>query len=99
MNDDVIKHRQSLSRRTFLQRSAVAVTGTLGITSGARSAPDLTRSGPWQIGCYTRVFDRWEYRVGLDAIAEAGYRYAGLMTTKQTPDQKWVLITSETSME
>jgi sugar phosphate isomerase/epimerase len=37
---------------------------------------------PWQIGCYTRPWDQYDYRVALDAIAEAGFRYAGLMTTK-----------------
>jgi len=38
--------------------------------------------GGWQIGCYTRPWDNHDYRVALDAIAEAGFRYAGLMTTK-----------------
>jgi sugar phosphate isomerase/epimerase len=34
------------------------------------------------IGCYTRPWAQYEYRVALDAIAEAGYKYVGLMTTK-----------------
>jgi sugar phosphate isomerase/epimerase len=38
----------------------------------------------WQIGCYTRVFDQFDYPVALDSIAEAGFKYVGLMTTKGT---------------
>ncbi len=34
------------------------------------------------IACYTRPWAKYEYRVALDAIAEAGYKYVGLMTTK-----------------
>jgi sugar phosphate isomerase/epimerase len=33
------------------------------------------------IACYTRPWAKYEYRVALDAIAEAGYKYVGLMTT------------------
>jgi sugar phosphate isomerase/epimerase len=45
------------------------------------------------------VFDRWEYRTALDAIAEAGYRHVGIMTTKPAGDQKWILITAATAPE
>src|SRR5512147_2996621 len=31
---------------------------------------------------YTRPWAKYEYRVALDAIAEAGYKYVGLMTAK-----------------
>lgn len=48
----------------------------------------------WQIGCYTRPWDEHEYRVALDSIAEAGYRYAGLMTGKGAT---WVLVTDRTT--
>jgi sugar phosphate isomerase/epimerase len=36
----------------------------------------------WQIGIYTRPWAAHPWRVALDAIAEAGFTYAGLMTTK-----------------
>jgi sugar phosphate isomerase/epimerase len=37
---------------------------------------------PYLIACYTRPWARYEYRVALDAIAEVGYKYVGLMTAK-----------------
>ena len=52
-----------------------------------RSMPVQRRHGaragePYMIGCYTRPWAQYDYRVALDAIAEAGYKYVGLMTTK-----------------
>ncbi|MFQ6035642.1 MAG: sugar phosphate isomerase/epimerase family protein [Sedimentisphaerales bacterium] len=41
-----------------------------------------SKKGRWQIGCYTRPWAKYDYRIALDAIAEAGFKYAGLMTTK-----------------
>ena len=74
-----------LSRRQFLGRAVKL--GTAGLAaSGAAALPTQaatgTSDGPWQIGCYTRPWDQHDYRVALDAIAEAGFKYAGLMTTK-----------------
>ncbi len=40
------------------------------------------KAAPYQIACYTRPWAQYEYRVALDAIAEAGYKYVGLMTAK-----------------
>jgi sugar phosphate isomerase/epimerase len=34
------------------------------------------------LGCYTRPFDQFDYRVAFDAIREAGFKYVGLMTAK-----------------
>jgi len=54
----------------------------------ALGAPALSAAGgasPWQIGCYTRPWDHADYRVALDAIAEAGYKYAGLMSHAGKP--------------
>jgi sugar phosphate isomerase/epimerase len=44
------------------------------------------------IGCYTRPWDAFALETALDGIAEAGYRYAGLMTAKGGP-----ILTPETS--
>ena len=74
------------TRRGFLAR-AVAL-GTAGaaipeiLSSGTLEAAAAPGAGPWQIGIYTRPFGQYEYRVALDAIAEAGYKYVGLMTIK-----------------
>jgi sugar phosphate isomerase/epimerase len=39
------------------------------------------KKNTWQIGCYTRPWADYDLGVALDAIAEAGYKYVGLMTT------------------
>ncbi len=75
-----------ISRRSFLAGAAKLgavslVTASVEPLVGAATNRAAT-SKPWQIGCYTRVFDQFEYPVALDAIAEAGYRYVGLMSTK-----------------
>ena len=41
----------------------------------ARRAPGAGE--PYRIGCYTRPWDKYDYRVALDAIAEAGFKYVG----------------------
>jgi len=69
------------SRRDFLARflrygAAGAVAGPLAASRRGDAAE------AWQIGCYTRPWDKHEYRLALDAIAEAGFQYAGLMTAK-----------------
>lgn len=73
------------TRRSFLRHSA-ALAGTM-----AFGAPR-----GFQIGCYTRPWDQFDYRVGLDGMAEAGYKYAGLMTHK---GKSWVIVTTETTPE
>ena len=86
---DAKKH---LTRRAFLNdsvkagaglgaMSSLAWTCTLGQPEHAGANTGMTPEA-WQIGCYTRPWDKYDYRVALDAIAEAGYKYAGLMTTK-----------------
>jgi len=36
----------------------------------------------WQIGCWTRPWAKYDYRVAMDAIAEAGFKYIGLTGAK-----------------
>jgi sugar phosphate isomerase/epimerase len=75
-------HRQ-FSRRTLLQATAALA---LPWPSTAPAAPDASKSSsPWKLGCYTRPWDAFEYQVALDGIAEAGFKYAGLMTAKGKP--------------
>ena len=81
--------RQQSTRRELLAGS-LALAGLSGLAKTA------DRSGAWKIGCYTRPWDEHDYRVALDGIAEAGYRYAGLMTHK---GKSWVIITIDTAIE
>lgn len=71
----------SLSRRDFVRGSINLAAGISLLPKAILAAEDKPQS-PWQIGCYTRPWDQHEYTVALDAIAEAGYRYVGLMTAK-----------------
>jgi len=89
-----------MNRRGFLAGTAKLVAAALGaaafdtLVSAGAAAP-----GPkerWQIGCYTRVFDQFDYPVALDAMAEAGFKYVGLMTTKT---KQWVMIKTTTPVE
>jgi len=71
-----------LSRRDFLSRSlSVGAAGLAVSCTAASSAIAATPRDRWQIGCYTRPWAKYDYKVALDAIAEAGFKYAGLMTT------------------
>jgi sugar phosphate isomerase/epimerase len=74
------------TRREFLNRSlAVGTASAVAVhlaASRAAPAPERPDAGGWQIGCYTRPWGDCDYRVALDAIAEAGFGHVGLMTTK-----------------
>mgnify|MGYP000725348454 CR=1 FL=1 len=69
-----------MRRRMFLKSSVAGCAGW-AVAQGA-GASETKEAPKWRIGCYTRPWDQHDYRVALDAIAEAGFRYAGLMTTK-----------------
>jgi sugar phosphate isomerase/epimerase len=72
-----MKSAREISRREMLQRALAA--GAFA----PRLASALPRSAAhWSVGCYTRPWAQYEYTVALDAIAEAGFEYAGLMTAK-----------------
>jgi sugar phosphate isomerase/epimerase len=86
-----MKTNPSCTRRDFLRAAAVGV-GTL-----ACPIPAFAAIGPaYQIGCYTRPWDQFEYRAALDGIAEAGFKYAGLMTAK---GKSWVIVTVNSTPE
>lgn len=67
------------TRRHFL--GGLSAASLFGATA-CRSVPTDCSALVWQIGCYTRPWAAHDYRVALDAIAAAGYAYAGLMTAK-----------------
>ena len=86
-----------LSRRQFLGQTVKLSTVGLAATC-AVTLPTLSKNsdGPWQIGCYTRPWGQYDYRVALDAIAEAGFKYAGLMTTKS---RTGLVVSPSTTLE
>ena len=65
------------TRRHFLGGLSAALAA-----SASRGADSSAGSSSWQLGCYTRPWAEHDYRVALDAIAAAGFKYVGLMTTK-----------------
>ncbi|MCX7824122.1 MAG: sugar phosphate isomerase/epimerase [Verrucomicrobiae bacterium] len=83
----------AMTRRAFLTQTAAL--GAVGLAASRFSAA-AGECGGWQIGCYTRPWDQVEYRVALDAIAEAGYKFCGLMTTKAP---RRLVISVDTTLE
>ena len=71
-----------MSRRDFLDRILKIGAAGLAASSARMPVSVAAEAERWQIGCYTRPWAQYDYRVALDAIAEAGFKYAGLMTTK-----------------
>ena len=73
-----------ITRRSFLETSALTGMAAVAAVPLARTLTHAAQSSPpaaYRIGIYTRPWDQHDYRVALDAIAEAGFKYAGLMTT------------------
>jgi len=75
-----------ITRRHFIEKVVLATTGVALISA--------TKTSRWQIGCYTRPWAEFDYLVAFDGIAEAGFRYAGLMTSKSG-----VVISKDTTPE
>ena len=77
--------RRQVTRREFLDQSmrlgTISALAWTGSALGQGQADKAPGAG-YLIGCYTRPWAQYEYRVALDAIAEAGYKYVGLMTAK-----------------
>jgi sugar phosphate isomerase/epimerase len=83
---------QAASRREFLRAAAF-----LGFASMGRRLQALAGAGNgYQLGCYTRPWDQFDYRVALDGIAQAGFKYAGIMTAK---GKSWVVVTVDSTPE
>ena len=67
-----------MNRRQFMQSTAAALAAaSVAPHATAKPAP----SSPWKVGCFTRPWAEHEYTVALDAIAAAGFEYAGFMNT------------------
>jgi sugar phosphate isomerase/epimerase len=87
----------SMTRRDFLAQTA-RWSAVAALASAASPGTNAETAAPpaWQIGCYTRPFDKFDWRVAFDAIAEAGFKYAGLMSTKGA---NWIMIRVNTPPE
>lgn len=88
------------SRREFLNHSlqlgvAGLVAAPLAKAQGTPPGADRAKQA-WQVGCFTRPWSQYEYPVALDAIAEAGFKFVGLMTTKSKNN---LVISVETSLD
>ena len=92
-----MKSFDQLSRRDFLDRTLKLGLAASYTAASIESALAGDRDDRWQIGCYTRPWANYDYRVALDAIAEAGFKYAGLMTTKS--EKSNLIISVDTSLE
>ena len=73
------------TRRRFLGRTLAA--GAAGFmasrpASGSEPAGPYWRDGGWQIGCWTRPWSKYDYRVAMDAASKAGFKYIALTGAK-----------------
>jgi sugar phosphate isomerase/epimerase len=78
--------RKRPTRRRFLQQT-MAATGsasflTRGIRGTLQESPIYFRDHDWLIGCWTRPWADQDYRVAMDAVAEAGFKYIALTGAK-----------------
>jgi len=74
-----------VARRGFLGRTCAAGAGGLiaaRLAAGAPAAAPYWREDGWQIGCWTRPWAKSDYRVAMDAVREAGYKYIALTGAK-----------------
>jgi sugar phosphate isomerase/epimerase len=85
------------TRRDFLRQSILAGSMCLApFQSVGCRALGKESARRWQIGCYTRPWDQFDYRTALDGIANAGFKYCGIMTAKT---KTWLILTVESSMD
>lgn len=68
-------------RRDFLWKTAGAAFAAKLVQAAEPKDPAPGSGDAYRIGIYTRPWDAFDFRVALDAAAEAGFRYVGLMTT------------------
>jgi sugar phosphate isomerase/epimerase len=87
--------RLESNRRQFL-KCTLAAGAAVSLSAVPGAANDAADNG-YQVGIYTRPWDAHDYRVALDAIADAGYRWAGMMTTT-LPDRR-LAISAEITVE
>jgi sugar phosphate isomerase/epimerase len=73
------------NRREFLAAAAsLSAIGTVSRNAFARAERPLPyfEDRGWLVGCWTRPWAEHDYRVGFDAMAQAGFRYVALTGAK-----------------
>ncbi|UCF38569.1 MAG: sugar phosphate isomerase/epimerase [Acidobacteriota bacterium] len=79
------KDRRS-TRRMFLQQTLTAGAAGLTLSRLASAAepelPTYLKDQGWLVGCWTRPWADQDYRVAMDAVAEAGFKYLALTGAK-----------------
>lgn len=91
-----MKKTYQITRRDLLKASIVSGFAGMAMPFSSFAADEPKPEEAYQLGCYTRPWDKFEYRVALDGIAEAGFKYAGIMTHK---GKTWSIITPQTTPE
>ncbi len=90
-----------VTRRGFLGRTLAAGAAGLATTNllskAANAATEQLQQGKWQIGIYTRPWSKHDYRVAFDAMAQSGFKYAGLMTTTHENSKSRLVLSVETT--
>ena len=80
-----MKQEHSVTRRNLLKSglsaAAVGLVAPRAVAAAATSTAPAEASD-WRVGCFTRPWGEQEWPAALDAIAEAGFKHAGLMTSK-----------------
>jgi sugar phosphate isomerase/epimerase len=83
-----------ISRRALLR--GVAAAGAAASLTRIAAGAEGGAASDYPIGCFTRPWSDEHYLVAFDAIAEAGYKHVGFMTTKLPGNY---IITYHTSIE
>ena len=68
-------------RRQFLQNTLTVAGAALLAGHVPHRRAEAADAPAYEVGIYTRPWDQHDYRVALDAMAEIGFKHAGLMTT------------------
>jgi sugar phosphate isomerase/epimerase len=76
-----------ISRRQF-------IGSLMAVTAGTSLISSCNKTSRWQIGCFTRPWAKYDFRVAFDGIAAADFKFAGLMSSSTG-----LLITADTTPE
>ncbi len=90
MKNQSINPADKCSRKTSSRREFI---GKIMLASAGASLLSFNKPS-WQLGAFTRPWANYDYRVAFDGMAEAGFKFAGLMSS-----DKGRIITAETSEE